>query len=92
MYVKSSINTQTDHVNSIPSVAKTEGALSTEFADVTFTNLTENQTFTLGGVTIVAGSGGVTGANLAAAFASKAALATIAAPGGTTTGNHFTVY
>jgi flagellin len=76
--------------NSIPTIAKTEGALSTEFADVTFTALTNSQTFTLGGVTIVAGTGGVSAANLAAAFASKAAGATITAPAAAAN-NDFTV-
>jgi flagellin len=77
--------------DSVPTIVKTEGAKSTEYADVTFSDLTNGQTFTLAGVQITAGTNGVTGANLAAAFAGKAAGGTIAAPGGTTAGNHFAV-
>jgi hypothetical protein len=80
--------------NSIPTIAKTQGAsgATTEAASVTFPTLTNTQTFTLAGVTIVAGSGGVSAANLAAAFASKStAGATIAVVGTAGTNNDFTV-
>lgn len=74
--------------NSIPTISKTDGGL-TEYVDVTFPTLTSGQTFTLAGVTITAGTGGVSGANLATAFASKAAGGTISA--GTGANNDFAV-
>jgi flagellin len=76
--------------NTIPTVVKTDGAKSTEFADVTFQALASGETYTLAGVTITAGAGGVSAANLAAAFAGKAAGATIAGGDGTAL-NHYTV-
>jgi flagellin len=76
--------------NSIPTVVKTDGARSTEFADVTFQALASGETYTLAGVTITAGANGVSAANLAAAFASKAAGASIAGGDGTAL-NHYTV-
>jgi flagellin len=76
--------------NTIPTVVKTDGARSTEFADVTFQALGSGETYTLAGVTITAGTGGVSAANLAAAFASKAVGAAIAAGDGTAL-NHYTV-
>jgi flagellin len=76
--------------NTIPTIFKLDGGPSTEFVEVTFQPLTNGQTFTLAGVTITAGTNGVSAANLAAAFASKAVGATIAAGDGTN-GNHFTV-
>jgi flagellin len=69
--------------DTIPTIVKTEGnAGTTENVAVTFPALTSGQTFTLAGVTITAGAGGVSGANLATAFASKAAGAAIAAGAG----------
>jgi hypothetical protein len=53
-------------------------------ADVTFSALTANQTFTLAGITVTASANGATAANLAAAFASKAAGASL------TNGNELT--
>ena len=76
--------------DSIPTIVKTDGATSTEYVDVTFPTLTQNQTFTLAGVTITAGANGVSAANLAAAFAGKAAGATISA-GNASAGNDYTV-
>ena len=76
--------------DSIPTVVKTEGTSgTTESVAVTFPTLTSGQTFTLAGVTITAGTDGVSGANLATAFASKAVGAAISASTGV--GNHFTV-
>ena len=76
--------------NSIPTIAKTDGnAGVTESVAVTFPNLTTGQTFTLAGVTITAGAQNVSGANLAAAFASKAAGASITAA--SAANNDFTV-
>jgi flagellin len=76
--------------NTIPTVVKTEGAAgTTESVAVTFPTLTSGQTFTLAGVTITAGAQGVTGANLATAFASKAAGASITAS--SAANNDFTV-
>jgi len=76
--------------DSIPTIVKTDGATSTEYVDVTFPTLTQNQTFTLAGVTVTAGANGVSAANLAAAFAGKAAGATISA-GNASAGNDYTV-
>jgi flagellin len=76
--------------DSIPTIVKTDGATSTEYVDVTFPTLTQNQTFTLAGVTVTAGALGVSAANLAAAFAGKAAGATISA-GNASAGNDYTV-
>ena len=76
--------------NTVPTIFKLDGGPSTEFSEVTFQPLTNGQTFTLAGVTVTAGANGVSAANLAAAFASKAVGATISAGDGTN-GNHFTV-
>ena len=76
--------------DSIPTIVKIDGATSTEYVDVTFPTLTQNQTFTLAGVTVTAGALGVSAANLAAAFAGKAAGATISA-GNASAGNDYTV-
>jgi len=76
--------------NSIPTIAKTEGTNSTEFADVTFSDLTNGQTFRIGNVTITAGTGGVTGTNLAAAFSGKGAGGLVSAGSGVA-GNDFAV-
>jgi flagellin len=76
--------------NTIPTVVKSEGAAgTTESVAVTFPTLTSGQTFTLAGVTITAGAQGVTGANLATAFASKAVGASITAS--SAANNDFTV-
>jgi flagellin len=76
--------------NSIPTIAKTDGnAGVTESVAVTFPNLTTGQTFTLAGVTITAGAQNVSGANLAAAFASKLAGGSITAA--SAANNDFTV-
>jgi len=76
--------------NTIPTVVKTEGSAGvTESVAVTFPTLTAGQTFTLAGVTITAVATGVTGANLATAFASKLGGASITA--GTGANNEFTV-
>lgn len=77
--------------NTIPTVVKTEGnAGVTESVAVTFPTLTTGQTFTLAGVTVTAGAGGVTGANLATAFASKAVGAAVTVVGAVAAGNEFT--
>jgi flagellin len=70
--------------DSVPTIVKTEGAKSTEYADVTFLALAANQTFTLAGITVTASAAGATAANVAAAFASKAAGASL------TNGNELT--
>ena len=78
--------------NTIPTVVKTEGnAGVTESVAVTFPTLTSGQTFTLAGVTVTAGAGGVTGANLAAAFAGKAVGAAVTVVGAVAADNDFTV-
>ncbi len=71
--------------STIPTLTKTDGSSSvaTESADVTFPALTSGQTFTLAGVTVTAGALGVSGANLATAFASKAANGAISGGDGT---------
>jgi flagellin len=76
--------------NSIPTITKTEGTNSTEFADVTFSDLTNGQTFRIGNVTITAGTGGVTGTNLATAFSGKGAGGLVSAGSGVA-GNDFAV-
>ena len=59
--------------NSIPTIAKTQGAsgATTEVASVTFPALTNGQTFTLAGITVTA-TQGVAAADVAAAFANRA--------------------
>jgi flagellin len=59
--------------DSVPTIAKTEGAKSTEYADVTFQALTDGETFTLAGITVAAAAGQtVSQSNVAAAFANLA--------------------
>jgi flagellin len=59
--------------NSVPTIAKVQGAsaATTEAVTVTFPALTANQTFTLAGITVTASANGATAAHLAAAFANK---------------------
>jgi flagellin len=59
--------------NTIPTVVKTDGAKSTEYADVTFRDLAKDDSYTLAGVSIFGGANGVSAANVAAAFANKIA-------------------
>jgi flagellin len=77
--------------DTVPTISRTEGAKSTEYADVTFKALLKDETFTLAGVKITGGAGGVSAANLAAAFAGKAANGTVAAPGTVAANNDFVV-
>jgi flagellin len=75
--------------DTIPTIAKSEGAAgTTESVAVTFPTLTNGQTFSLAGVTITAGAQGVSAANLATAFASKAVGSSIT--GNTAANNDFT--
>jgi flagellin len=59
--------------NTIPTVVKTDGSKSTEYADVTFRDLAKDDSYTLAGVSIFGGANGVSAANVAAAFANKIA-------------------
>lgn len=57
-------------VNNMPVIRTTQGvsAPSTEYADVTFQNLSAGQTLTLAGLTFTAGSAGISATELANAF------------------------
>jgi len=79
--------------DTIPTIAKTEGAAgTTEAVTVTFPTLTSGQTFTLAGITVTAQGGSAAAADIAAAFASKTSVGATVTAGtnftisGTTTG------
>jgi flagellin len=59
--------------NSIPTIIKIDGARSTEYADVTFRDLANGESYTLAGVSIFGRGNGVSAANVAAVFANKIA-------------------
>ena len=65
--------------DTVPTIAKTEGAKSTEYADVTFRDLADRDSYTLAEVSIFGRGSGVSAANVAAVFANKIAGTSIPA-------------